>query len=281
MNTINKKVNDKTMILFFSLVILFTTIVDTLLFTTHNEVLYLVLMWIPGVSAIIVSIFQSIIDKEKFSLKRIFDLLGFKLCNVKYIAFSFIVPLIYLLIPYIIYWVSNPNDFAYTGVSIWLILSDCAPALVIGVFTNLISAIGEEIGWRGFLVSALANKYGNKKSLTISSLFWCVWHFPLIITGNYLANIPVYYQLPMFTLCIFPVGIISGIYALETGSVWPSAFFHAAHNNYDQGVFQIITRPSDKMMYFVSETGIYTIIFVWIFAIITIIRHNNIRNEVK
>lgn len=270
MNTINRKENNKTLILFFILVIFFTLIVDAFLFTMQNEIFYLVLMWIPGLSAIIASIFQIITTREKLSFKRIVALLGFKLCNVKYMAFSFIIPLIYLLAPYIIYWIANPSDFAYTGVALTLILTDCTPTLIIGVFIGLISALGEEIGWRGFLVPRLKEKYGERKSLIISSLFWCLWHFPLIISGNYLSNIPIYYQLPMFTLCIFPIGIICGILALQTNSVWPSAFLHSAHNNYDQGVFQIITRPSDKLMYYVSETGIFTTIIAWIIAIIFI-----------
>ena len=122
---------------------------------------------------------------------------------------------------------------------------------MLGIFINLISALGEEIGWRGYLVPALKEKYGEKKSLIISSLFWCVWHLPLVITGSYLSDIPVLYQIPAFILCIFPVGILCGSLALKTNSVWPSAFLHAAHNNYDQGVFQLITR-GDRMFYLVS-----------------------------
>ena len=43
----------------------------------------------------------------------------------------------------------------------------------------------------------------------------------------------------------------------------PSALLHAAHNNYDQSVFQVITR-GENMFYYVSETGVVTAICVWI-----------------
>ena len=68
-------------------------------------------------------------------------------------------------------------------------------------------------------------------------------------------------------LCIFPVGVMAGILALQSGSMWPAAFLHAAHNNYDQAVFGVITAGADRM-YFVSETGILTIVCTWVLAIV-------------
>lgn len=76
---------------------------------------------------------------------------------------------------------------------------------------------------------------------------------------------PLWYQLPAFVLCIFPVGVMAGLLSLESGSVWPAAFLHAAHNNYDQAVFGLITR-GDNRMFFVSETGILTILCAWVLA---------------
>ena len=56
----------------------------------------------------------------------------------------------------------------------------------------------------------------------------------------------------------------------KSKSVWPAAFLHAAHNNFDQAVFGVITRGEDKM-YFVSETGCLTILCAWIMAVIILI----------
>lgn len=232
-------------------------------------------MWSPAIVALIANIYEQVSNKEKLNIKKLFSGLGFKLCNIKYILLGILLPLIYLLIPYIIYWIMYPNNFAYTGVPISLILSDCLPVMIVGIFGSMLSALGEEIGWRGYMVPALNEKYGAKKALIISSLFWCIWHFPLIIFGVYLSDLPLYYQLPMFVLVIFPVGIICGIYALKTSSVWPSAFLHAAHNNYDQTVFQVITR-GENMFYFVSEMGILTIVCVWVVTLFVYLKNKNI-----
>ena len=64
---------------------------------------------------------------------------------------------------------------------------------------------------------------------------------------------------------------MAGLLTLESGSVWPAAFLHAAHNNYDQAVFGLITR-GDNRMYFVSETGALTILCAWALAAILYIR---------
>lgn len=260
-------IKDKALRLFFVVVIILSIIAEIIIALYKIGYLYLVLMWIPALSALVAIIYQTIKSKEKFSIKNFFNNLGFRICNIKYIFLGILSPLIYLLIPYIVYWIMYPNDFAYNGVPIITILSDCLPALILGIFINLISALGEEIGWRGYLVPVLKEKYGQKKALIFSSLFWCIWHLPLIITGSYLSDIPVLYQIPSFILCIFPVGILCGDLALKANSVWPSAFLHAAHNNFDQGIFQLITR-GDKMFYLVSETGIFTIIVTWIIVLI-------------
>ncbi len=89
--------------------------------------------------------------------------------------------------------------------------------------------------------------------------------------GGAVLGTPLLYQLPAFVLCIFPVGVMAGLLTLRSGSVWPAAFLHAAHNNYDQAVFSLIT-AGDNRMYFVSETGVLTILCAWAPAAILYIR---------
>ena len=266
-----KQIKINSLKIFIVLVVILSGIVDFFIIK-GNQMMYLVLMWMPALSALIAIIYETIQSNTKFDIKAFIHRLGFRICNIKYILLGILIPLVYLIIPYIIYWSKYPNNFAYSGVPISLIVSDCGPVMFIGIFVSLLSALGEEIGWRGYFVPILNDLFGYKKALVISSLFWCIWHFPLIIGGAYLTDIPLYYQLPMFVLCIFPIGVICGIYALITKSVWPSGFLHAAHNNYDQSVFQIITR-GELMYYFVSETGFITIICAWIMMIIVVIRN--------
>ena len=71
---------------------------------------------------------------------------------------------------------------------------------------------------------------------------------------------------PVF-LALAVIGIIAGILAIQSKSVWPAAFLHAGHNAYDQAVFGVITKGDDRM-FFVSETGVFTIACAWIIAVI-------------
>lgn len=137
---------------------------------------------------------------------------------------------------------------------------------VVGIFIGLITAIGEEIGWRGYLVPATLERVGIKKALIYTSIFWGVWHLPILISGLYMPGTPAWYSVPAFLFMIIPVGMIYGIITIKTKSIWPAIFLHAAHNTFDQLIFGTVTVANNKM-FFVSETGIFTIIFAWIVAV--------------
>ncbi|MBO4359875.1 MAG: CPBP family intramembrane metalloprotease [Eubacteriaceae bacterium] len=226
----------------------------------------LVLMWIPALSALAALIASSRGRQEKLTAKETLRLLGLRKCPLGYILAGMLIPLVYLLIPYMVYWRINPENFAYNGVKFTLVLSDLLPVMLIGNVISLVSAAGEEIGWRGFMLPALTERFGEKKTLFLTGLIWALWHLPLLIWGGYMAEAALWYRIPAFILCIVPIGIIAGILTYRSGSVWPAAFLHAAHNNYDQSIFDIITRGADRM-YFVSETGMITILCAWVIAL--------------
>lgn len=267
----NRNYGKGALLSFFAIVILISAMVETLICRGGAEWLYIVLMWIPAVAATVANCVFFWENGEPFSLKKLFALGGFRKCKLRYVLLGCLLPLVYLLIPYMVYWLLYPQNFAYHGVSLTVILKNLLPVLVIGTFMSLLSALGEEIGWRGFMVPALYERLGLNKTLLISSLFWCCWHLPLLIGGGYMPGTPLWYQLPAFVLCIFPVGVMAGLLTLESGSVWPAAFLHAAHNNYDQAVFGVITAGANKM-YFVSETGVLTILCAWVLAVVIYMR---------
>lgn len=256
---------------FFTVVIILSAAVEALICLGGPEWLYLVLMWLPAIAAASANCVAFWENREPFSLKKLFAMGGFRKCKLRYVLLGCLLPLVYLLVPYMIYWRLYPENFAYHGVSLVIILKDLLPVLILGTLMSMMSALGEEIGWRGFMVPALYERFGLNKTLLISSLFWCCWHLPLLIGGGYMSGTPLWYQLPAFVLCIFPVGVMVGLLTLESGSVWPAAFLHAAHNNYDQAVFGLITR-GDNRMYFVSETGVLTILCAWVLAAVLYIR---------
>ena len=267
MNKENRKWSDESVRLYIILVTVLSLIVETIFILSGIGYLMLLLMWVPAICANVANIVSIRQKGERFTLKKHFSDLGLGLCHIKYILLGFILPIIYLLIPYMIYWKMHPDNFAYNGVALNLILADCLPVLLLGTVVNMISAAGEEIGWRGFMVPSFIERIGLKKTLLFTGLFWALWHLPLLIFGGYMAETAMIYRMPAFILCILPIGIIAGLLAYRSRSVWPAVVLHAAHNNLDQGILDVITRGEDRM-YYVSETGMLTIICTWVLALI-------------
>lgn len=254
---------NKAVTVFFAITIILSAAAEALIAIAKWEWMYAVLMWLPALAAAIAVCVSFKESGKPFSIRALTSNLGFRRCKFRYILLGCLLPLIYLLVPYTIFWLIRPGSLVTHGISLFSLLF----TLVIGIFISLLSAIGEEIGWRGFMVPALYERVGLEKTLLISGLFWCCWHLPLLIFGDYMSGTPLWYQIPAFILCIFPVGVMAGILTVRTGSVWPAAFLHAAHNDYDQMIFGVLTVADDKM-FFVSETGVLTILCAWALAIL-------------
>lgn len=256
---------NRALTLFFLITLVLSAVFETMIIVSDSAVGYLLMMWSPAVAALIAIPVRLKEEGRKLTLKNYLLAGGFRFCNVLYVLLGCLLPLVYLLIPYLVYWAKYPDNFAYSGVAFSLILTDIGLPMLLGTVLGLLSALGEEIGWRGFMVPELYKKLGLEKTLLISSLIWCLWHMPILLFGGYMEGTPMWYQAPAFLLCILPVGIMAGLLAIKTKSMWPAAFLHAAHNNYDQAVFGVITRGDDRMFY-VSETGILTIVCAWALA---------------
>lgn len=115
-----------------------------------------------------------------------------------------------------------------------------AAAVLPGTPLSLISALGEEIGWRGYFVPRLV-RAGVPRPLLVSGLVWGAWHMPLILTGQYAAGPSPLLSAGLFMLSIVPAAYLFGWARLSTGSLWPAAFAHAAWNSIIQGVFDAST----------------------------------------
>ena len=49
-------------------------------------------------------------------------------------------------------------------------------SVVIFFFVYFIAAIGEEVGWSGYIIDPLQNKYGALKASIIVGIIWALWH---------------------------------------------------------------------------------------------------------
>ena len=73
-------------------------------------------------------------------------------------------------------------------------------SLMSSISINGFIALGEEIGWRGFLEKNLNFSFFKKN--IIIGIIWGVWHTPIIISGHNYPNHPYWGILMMVILCI-------------------------------------------------------------------------------
>ena len=109
-----------------------------------------------------------------------------------------------------------------------VILAQVAISILLAPFSNILFALGEELGWRGFLLPHLL-PLGKWKAIIITGVIWGIWHEPAIVQG---LNYPGYPLLGIFMMIVFCIllGIIFGWLYLNTRSPWSVALAHGAVN---------------------------------------------------
>src|SRR3712207_7188827 len=53
----------------------------------------------------------------------------------------------------------------------------------VGMVVGLVLAAGEEIGWRGYMLTRLIDA-GVPRPVFASGLIWALWHVPLVLGGD-------------------------------------------------------------------------------------------------
>ena len=127
--------NKKSFMTFMIVVIILSVIIEALICLGFPSWLYAVLMWIPTISAVIAN---------KGRIKC------FRRCKLKYIIFSLLLPFTYIGIPYLIVWKVFPDTFINQGSILYVLI-----AITLGTVISMLTALGEEIGWRGYMFTTL------------------------------------------------------------------------------------------------------------------------------
>jgi membrane protease YdiL (CAAX protease family) len=229
------------------------------------------LMWTPGISGLITQLVF------EHSLRG----MGWKLGKAKYLAIAYFLPVAYCLVVYGITWltglggVPNPDlittlrtsfgQNTSTGMVIFYFVFNNA---LFGVLISLLSALGEEIGWRGVFVPELAKNFSFAKTALISGVVWALWHFPLIFFSNYnMPGIPRWYAGIMFFILVVGISFAFAWLRLKSGSLWTAALLHASHNLFIQSIFTPLTSSTAITPFVIDEFGVGLAICAVIIAV--------------
>jgi membrane protease YdiL (CAAX protease family) len=87
-----------------------------------------------------------------------------------------------------------------------------------------IFALGEEIGWRGFLWPLMRRRLSFLASTAIMSVVWWIYHAGLIFAGwfGFVGGIPA------FTVGLLGFVLFFGVRTERSRSVWPSVLAHGS-----------------------------------------------------
>ncbi|MDQ6622212.1 MAG: CPBP family intramembrane metalloprotease, partial [Verrucomicrobiota bacterium] len=164
--------------------------------------------------------------------------------NSKFIWLAYLIPIAYALPVYLVVWLGGWGGFAPAAFVRQIALGfgwpHLLPGLTVTFFVLLTAtlglvgktsrALGEEIGWRGFLVPELSKVVGFGGVGLISGLMWAAYHFPVLIFADYNAGTPVWFGLSCFTLGVVAESFLFAWITLRSRSLWPAAFLHGSHN---------------------------------------------------
>ena len=120
--------------------------------------------------------------------------------------------------------------------------------IVVGPVLNIPIFLGEEVGWRGFMVPRLVALFG-RRGLIIGGCIWALWHTPFILIGQNYPDHPLLGHLIWVPFCI-AFGIILQTVYVRSRSIFPTALCHGLTNQFAMltlSVFAVQSRFIDLL----------------------------------
>jgi uncharacterized protein len=120
--------------------------------------------------------------------------------------------------------------------------------LVAGLTINALAALGEELGWRGLLLTELA-PLGFWKLSIFTGAVWGIWHTPIILQGHNFPDAPIVGVFVMTAVTIAMAPVYTYL-TVRAQSVLAATFFHGSFNGlealslvYLTGAGNLVTTP--------------------------------------
>jgi membrane protease YdiL (CAAX protease family) len=143
---------------------------------------------------------------------------------------------------------------------------DADSLFVLVVFT--IVFMGEEIGWRGFLLPRIAQMTSFRNAALATGLAHGLFHLPLYLIGSsYMPDGSRSIVVPIAMVVFTFAGVVYAWLLRLSGSVWPVSLAHNSFNLAFQtlGPAAVATSPA-ALAYVAGETGLVTLALIILLA---------------
>jgi membrane protease YdiL (CAAX protease family) len=222
--------------------------------STAGNLLMVAIMWTPGIVAMAL----------QYATERTLRGFGWKLGPLRYFGIGYALPMAYGGLTLLVAQALGAGTIDFerwaTGAAKWGFPEHALFGLLIqGVLfmlPGMIMGLGEEIGWRGYLVPKLQRLFGFWGVVNASCVVWLAFHLPGMFGGGYHGQgTPMWYSLICFAALIYPGTIFLTWLRIRSGSLWPCAFFHAAHNVSVQVLWFSAWKPGALSSWLTGEFG--------------------------
>jgi uncharacterized protein len=135
--------------------------------------------------------------------------------------------------------------------------------------------LGEEVGWRGYALPRLADRYGMARASVLLGVVWALWHLPLFFLpgGDQLGQAIVPYVLRVIGMSV----AIAWLYQHSNGSLLLAVLMHSAINQSKDIVPSAVPGATDPFALHASATAWLTTLVVWLVAAYLLVRMSRAR----
>lgn len=139
--------------------------------------------------------------------------------------------------------------------------SNFALNTVINFAVMMVVLMGEEIGWRGFMLPRIQQLTSKRRAAVVTGFVHGLFHLPLIlIATTYDTEGSRWIAAPIAVLTITAAGVFYAWLWDRSGSPWAVTIGHSAANiTFDFGFTAIASTTSASLAFVAGETGVATL----------------------
>jgi uncharacterized protein len=238
-NSLNKIISRRRLVIFFFLAYLFTYPLAALY--SVSLIFPLLALFAPAVAACI----MLGATKGKTGIKKLFERLLLWRVPLQWYVFVVCLPLLLVVAVWAIhaiFWEATPFR-----------LLELSPVSFLIAFL----IIGEELGWRGFALPELQKRFSAITASLILGILWAFWHLPNFLIPGY----PHYGQ-SFFAFLLAATAysmLITFVFNRTSGSVLVASIFHASIN-----LLSPAGIPAERALWLEALVYGFTGIILWI-----------------